>query len=345
MSLSIRRRARRTARRAFTLVELLVVIAIIGVLVALLLPAVQAAREAARRMQCTNNLKQLGLAMHNYHDIYKTLPSQDFTGAAARCTLKNQNFNFKWGWGSSILPFIEQTAIYDQLKPDGCSMPAATTLYNGVALLQQPIPAFICPSCPGPTLNPYHTSPNASTNPANGYAKSNYVNTQNVIYPGLNAGLKNITDGTSNTFLLSERALITKVNPGPGSIGAVIYGRSPATDGAQGYHASWPPNTWITTLTATGFGADGTFCRRFAPTSLHPGGVNFVLCDGSVRFVSETIARNPACVPTQGCVNGGDNPPTSGLAWGTAGNVRCPGPGFVYQNLYNRADGDVVGDF
>lgn len=334
-----------TPRSAFTLVELLVVIAIIGILVGLLLPAVQAAREAARRMQCTNNLKQLALSMHNYHDAYKRFPSQDFTGNAAVCRNKNVNFNFKWGWGSSILPFIEQGNLYNQLNPDGCSMPPATFSYSGALLLQQSIPTFVCPSCPGGQLNPFHTSPNASPNLANAYAKSNYVNNQNVIYPARNAGIHDISDGTSNTFMFAERALVARTAPANGSIGGAIYGRSPATDGSQGFHASWPPNTWITTLTATGFGADGTFCRRFAPTSMHTGGINVALCDGSVRFISETIARNPACIPTAGCVNGGDNAPGTGGGWGTAGNVRCPGPGFTFQNLYNRADGDVVAEF
>jgi len=332
-------------RRAFTLVELLVVIAIIGVLVGLLLPAVQAAREAARRMQCQNNLKQMGLAMHNYHDAYKKFPAQDYAGKASMCKLVNTSFTYRWGWGSSILPFIEQSALYNQLLPDACSMPPPTTLYNGSLLLQQSIPTFVCPSDPGPSLNPFHTSPNRSTDQANAYAKSNYVNDQNVINNGESISIGAITDGTSNTFLLSERALILNLNPGNGSIGGVIYGRSPNTDGAQGFHASWPPNTWITTLTATGFGADGTFCRRFPPTSLHTGGVNCVIGDGSVRFLSQSIASNPACVPTQGCVNGGDNPPTSGTGWGTAGNVRCPGPSFTFQNLYNRADGEVVPEY
>lgn len=333
-------------RRAFTLVELLVVIAIIGILVGLLLPAVQAAREAARRMQCQNNLKQLSLAMHNYHDAFKKFPAQDYTGSAAMCTSKNDGFFYKWGWGSSILPFIEQGALYNQLNPDACSMPRPTTLYNGIMLLQQSISTFVCPSDPGPSLNPYHTSPPSwSPQQKNPYAKSNYVTPQNVFYPGIAIGIGDITDGTSNTFMMSERALRPTLAPGDGSIGAVIYGRSPSSDAAQGFHASWPPNTWITTLTANAFGSDGTFCRRFAPTSMHSGGVNCSLCDGSVRFLSQSIASNPACIPTQGCINGGDNPPTSGGGWGSAGNVRCPGPGFTYQNLYNRADGEVVAEF
>src|SRR5687768_10363718 len=127
-------------RRAFTLVELLVVIAIIGVLVALLLPAVQAAREAARRSSCANNLKQLGLAMHNYHDTYKVLPVQSFPAHGS---------NNAWGWGPMIFPFIELQPLYDTIRPNfnqpspcvspgpNCvgSLPLANTLYNGVALL------------------------------------------------------------------------------------------------------------------------------------------------------------------------------------------------------------------
>src|SRR5918992_4678938 len=96
-------------RSAFTLVELLVVIAIIGVLVALLLPAVQAAREAARRMQCSNNLKQLGLASHNYHDTYKVFPVQSFPAHGS---------NNAWGWSPMLFPFIELNSLYDILKPN-----------------------------------------------------------------------------------------------------------------------------------------------------------------------------------------------------------------------------------
>jgi prepilin-type N-terminal cleavage/methylation domain-containing protein len=329
---------RRPSRRAFTLVELLVVIAIIGILVALLLPAVQAAREAARRMQCGNNLKQLSLGMHNYHDTYKVFPPQDIQATVPPCSAGNNNF--KWGWGSSILPFIEQGPLYDQLRPNGCNMPPATTLFpplTGQPLLQSRIATFICPSNAGaPPLNPYHGN----------YATSNYVNCQNVLYPSPAAppaNIRDIVDGTTNTFLLSERYLLPGPNQPRGAIGGAIYGRSSSTDGSQGFHASWPINTKITTLTATGFGAD-TNCRRFAPNSFHPGGVLFSFCDGSVKFVSESIARNPACVPIGACSNGGDNPPASNLAYINTG-IRCPGPGFVYQNLYNRADGEVIGEF
>ena len=98
-------------RRGFTLVELLVVIAIIGILVALLLPAVQSAREAARRAQCSNNLKQMGLAMHNHHDTYKELPGAFwYKGADVGWSWKSA-----WSWNAQIMPFMEQSALYDQL--------------------------------------------------------------------------------------------------------------------------------------------------------------------------------------------------------------------------------------
>src|SRR6187431_1839409 len=124
-------------RRAFTLVELLVVIAIIGVLVALLLPAVQAAREAARRMQCTNNLKQLGLAVHNYHDTNNVFPPQMMN--------INTSNDRRWGWGAVTLPYIEQGALYQQLNPDGGQqIPVASALIGGAPLLQTKLAAHLC---------------------------------------------------------------------------------------------------------------------------------------------------------------------------------------------------------
>ena len=99
-----------SCRRGFTLVELLVVIAIIGLLVALLLPAVQAAREAARRMRCSNNLKQIGLALHNYHGVHNTFPPGN--------SINNNYANHAWGWGSHLLPFLEQATLFQAIEVD-----------------------------------------------------------------------------------------------------------------------------------------------------------------------------------------------------------------------------------
>lgn len=313
----------------FTLVELLVVIAIIGVLVALLLPAVQSAREAARRMSCSNNLKQIGLAFHNYADTFQRFPPQDLAAAVPRCPAPNNNF--KWGWGTAILPFVEQRALYDQLKPDACNMPAATTPINGAALLQTPLKGFICPSSAGaPKLNPYFSN----------YSTSNYVTCQNVIYPELSARLAEITDGLSNTFLVGERRLAQEP-AGKRSAAGIVFGRTSSSDATSAFHASWPINTGATAFTSTTLGNDAS-CQRFAPSSFHPGGSQFAFCDGSVKFLSENIPRNPAAVPTSGCNNGGDNPPGSGANY----NLGGPGSGFVFQNLFNRSDGfPINGDY
>src|SRR5437879_2361657 len=136
------------ARRAFTLVELLVVIAIIGVLVALLLPAVQAAREAARRMQCQNNLKQMGLALHNFHDTNQRLPPCAQSNTANR-----------WGWQVAILPFIEQGNLFQQLgAPDLTT--TASMVFPATPIVQTKIPTYRCATDLTSNLptNPKHDS-------------------------------------------------------------------------------------------------------------------------------------------------------------------------------------------
>ena len=134
-------------RQGFTLVELLVVIAIIGILVALLLPAVQAAREAARRMQCTNNLKQLGLAVHNFHDTFRTFPS-----ASRQPQFKDNEVNDwvngrdRWGYLCVLLPYIEQQALYNELVTNqlGVNRP-----WTGMPLTRTKVAGFLCPSDSG----------------------------------------------------------------------------------------------------------------------------------------------------------------------------------------------------
>ncbi len=134
----------RRRSRGFTLVELLVVIAIIGILVALLLPAVQAAREAARRMSCGNNIKQLGIAMHNYHDTYKKLPLGHYVD------LPPLRINAQ-AWGTMLLGFVEQRPLQDQFN---FNTPASLINFgpvgiSNVAVISTPVSVFICPSAPG----------------------------------------------------------------------------------------------------------------------------------------------------------------------------------------------------
>jgi len=336
----------RGLRRAFTLIELLVVIAIIAILIALLLPAVQQAREAARRTQCKNNLKQFGLAMHNYLDVTKMFTPgyinpqggnwADGTGRGC-VTMSNgvalpNNDNRAWGWGTFLLPYLDQAPLFNQLKPDGCRMPNENQLYGTVALLQTPLEAFRCPSDAGPPINPYH----------NNYSTSNYVISEqigtNVVGavgapygPNGNIKLSNLLDGTSNTLMIAERTLRTEP-AGLRHMGGNIWGRANNTDASfkfRGYGINFKP----TVATNNGNGTDPGCIRHFV-ASQHVGGVQVVLCDGSVRFISENIAQDPnwfnpagPCDPTQG---------------------RGPGvnsSSSVYQNLYMIADGQPVGEF
>jgi prepilin-type N-terminal cleavage/methylation domain-containing protein len=137
------------SRVGFTLVELLVVIAIIGILVALLLPAVQAAREAARRSECTNNLKQIGVALHNYHDTHKMFPP----GWIPQTGMPGGGSGYAWGWGTAILPFMEQASLPDQIQYGKITIYAAAGDPAILPLMQTPIAPYRCPSDVGPPTN------------------------------------------------------------------------------------------------------------------------------------------------------------------------------------------------
>ena len=307
----------------FTLVELLVVIAIIGILVALLLPAVQAARAAARRMQCSNNLKQLGLAMHNYHDVAKRFPpgSICYTNGGDVPGFGSLNQS----WATRVLPFIEQTAIADSLD-----MAIRGTLWTGVptspignAQAEMLLPAFLCPqdqmkkvqstfapnnyvACTGADERACRNTNGVSV--LNG--KTARVNS-GIFKRSEWAGLNSINDGTSNTMMLSECRLgkpwnTTGLDNNVGGFTACITG----TDGLvfkadqdANYPRGWSwygakyPHSWAYTallppndkFTSNHECDGGNSLSGFAARSWHPGGVQTVLADGSVTFVSDSI--------------------------------------------------------
>jgi len=342
--------AGRFRRRGFTLVELLVVIAIIGVLVALLLPAVQAAREAARRTQCSNKLKQLSLAILNYQDSAQVFPPQG---------LPTHGTPNAWGWGPMIMPFIELQAMYQSLQvnsgmPPGANlgtMPLPQTNFSGGKLLQQRVDAFMCPSDGNTVLNQFYPNPLSSSNGADRYSKSNYLCNQQIIRTALGGfnrlpppdclRLAQITDGTSNVLLLGERAM--RVFPlEKRSTGGVVWGLPiNNSDAATCFHPNHPINTGDPSndFRANNYTQYASMartpsnCNAHVATSNHPGGAQFALCDGSVRFINQNIASNPIAYS-----NGG-----SGCT--STGDVNVTGTGFIYQNLYWINDGHATGDF
>jgi prepilin-type N-terminal cleavage/methylation domain-containing protein/prepilin-type processing-associated H-X9-DG protein len=348
-----------TKRRGFTLVELLVVIAIIGILIALLLPAVQAAREAARRSQCTNQMKQLGLACQNFHDVYKKFPPGSHSSSMAGALVGSAG---AWcspylGYIPHLLPYIEQQPLYNQVIeytklgntapwtdfafPDGRPSPWITTIQT-----------LVCPS-------------DGQKPPANGVAYTNYFCNHGDIAmnwdwyewrgPFGNAehgesGFADMKDGSSNTILIGEvcNGILTSPAPIKGGIAIeTVYPETPLTACAarRGANdmltgASWTANNWglgrrwgdarsvysqfftLMPPNSPTCAIEGeTWCMPTA-SSFHPGGVNVAMADGSVRFISETIeAGNPAVGITYTPPQGYTGPSLRGI-WGALGTTK-----------------------
>jgi prepilin-type N-terminal cleavage/methylation domain-containing protein len=327
------------SRRGFTLVELLVVIAIIGVLVALLLPAVQAAREAARRIQCANNLKQIGLGLHNYHDTYTKLPPALWANPNGSA-LDDDGF----GWMVSILPYIEQQPLFNLINPQG-----APGVLGNATVFEQYYPGL--PMVPGgdTVVKPYrcpssglpdHVPPTwavfgsqlvgGGAVPAQfprsiGYATSDYKACGGTCYGDFGVmhklleaqpnGFKDVIDGLSNTVFVAESSYVT----------THVSASARRTTRPNSFR-DWP--TWIGAFgggqdetvringrTNSPINAQTTPSRMYFAInddnafSFHPTGAQFTLGDGSVRFISENISIQAYC------------------------------------RLHDRRDGEVVGDY
>ena len=319
-------------RSGFTLIELLVVIAIIAVLIALLLPAVQQAREAARRTQCKNNLKQLGLALHNFHDTYLRFPP----GAANDMTPFGTNAGAQWGssWKVYILPYMDQAPVFSKWDFAGGNSGYVNgtngALSNGLV-----IPGYRCPSSSLPQFNSwngwnrmissytgtagaYSTSGATNKSPfSTGYAVAccngagGIASDNGLLFSGSKANMRDCTDGTSNTFIVHEESdwIRTTANAPVNSntnyssagyygwtMGAAIgFNQAPSAWG-DGRHFNCATVRWgINARGLTGTSSDGTNIdvgANYPMSSQHVGGAHILLTDGSVRFLSQNIDFN-----------------------------------------------------
>lgn len=321
-------------RTGFTLVELLVVIAIIGILVALLLPAVQAAREAGRRSQCTNNLKQMALGLHNHHDTFRRLPGGGNSSALGGHGLS---------WMVYVLPYIEQNTVYTRMDLKGTSGGGQehTGIFylhnqNGGACNGVVLQTYICPSstfdnmmavagpCPQGVQRPTYVGIAGAVGhqTAVDYGANQQHSPSGIVSAGgilplmpheKGKKLADITDGTSNTMMLSEQGDFCRDASGAKFDGRSDHGHTFIMGGLDPDRRTWNITTLryaINNRTWENVGVGDQFYGQNKPLlSNHPGGVNAALGDASVRFVQATI-------PLQ-----------------------------LLYNLGNRDDGNPIGDY
>lgn len=333
----------RSRSRGFTLIELLVVVAVIAVLISLLMPAVQQAREAARRTQCKNNLKQIGLALHNYHDVHNTMPAGYVTWDAATPAYWN------WAWGVYLLPYLDMSPLANLLDynrfvvvgPDTATSARYDTVKK--AAMQDPISVYRCPTTTAPVravrfdggFNLPLASDRINTTSLSSYVANNgstYIHetappATGAFYASSRTRFRDIPDGLSNTIAIGERAWeLPGDGPGQGNQtnsrpGAALWVAARLGPNPNGF-----VDTGIINVGASGYILINTPCAidfscRRGFSSQHQGGAQFVLCDGSVRFISENIDHRLDALPTD------DNPNST------------------FEYLLNIADGMPVGDF
>lgn len=304
----------RIRHRAFTLIELLVVIAIIAILIGLLLPAVQKVREASARTKCQNNRKQIGLGLHNYHDVNGKLPPSIRAVSSTANLQPGTPPNGGWGWATFILPYVEQDALFRTLNPLMTTIPASlgTTGTTGV---QTFLPIYRCPSnadaAPLNSTRGNHATSNyiavIGPSPAAGtsFTFTQFTQASGAIFPNSTTTLLSITDGTSNTVAVGERLL--------GRAGTQTYNGaiwSGLYEGARVAANMW----WMSSISTAGHNdhriqATNGANSVWSLSSLHQNGGNFVFADGSVRLLRENLTRE------------------------------------VQHNLASRNDGQPIGDF
>jgi prepilin-type N-terminal cleavage/methylation domain-containing protein/prepilin-type processing-associated H-X9-DG protein len=297
----------RTDRKGFTLIELLVVIAIIAILIGLLLPAVQKVREAAARMQCSNNLKQIGLASHNYHDVYKRLPPglnlPIGTGSGMLFPTNALVTSGKVGqppiplafmsWVECLLPYIEQGPLYSQMN---FTVREYGNANGPTSLGATVIPIMICPSDPMPnTVSTYTTGGVTYYFGMNSYGACGGTQTyytssmtcDGLYYYNSKVKMTGITDGTSNTIAFGERWHWDPVYPAIQTLGGWAWANSNAV---EDYLLSTftPVNYTLPAGTVTGSPNYPEDNRINSFGSQHTGGANFAMADGSVHFFSFT---------------------------------------------------------
>jgi prepilin-type N-terminal cleavage/methylation domain-containing protein len=341
-------RTRLRRRSGFTLIELLVVIAIIAILIALLLPAVQQAREAARRTQCRNNLKQIGLALHNYEDTHRIFPpGQRWLAFGGGTT--NPIGRTGWGWSAFILPFMDQAPLYNRidwnrsLSNSGDTSPAQL---QNMEVARTSLPAFLCPSdialphqnrtgAPniGAIQNPGQatTSYCASVGGYAGFRVGGNMNRSNGVFNRESrTKIADVTDGMSNTIFIGEVSWGANVGTGHSQAQRLHGGVAPATGVAGATNGLMRTAEFKMNPPPSACPTGNTVLCVQSFHSYHEGGAFFLFGDGSVKFLSENIQH-------------------TGHAWIDAVNAfdqTNSGRGYgIFQRLHSRNDNLTIGEF